>query len=172
MMTSPVDSAEFRSAMRLPATPVTVLATGQPGARTGLTASAVCSLSDTPPMILACVNLGSRALAAIRQNGGFSANFLSGAQAAVAETFAGRTGLHGEDRFDEAWTTGAGGLPVLPTALACFDCALADEYASPTHAILIGRVIGLRRNDAARPLLYSSGLFGHITHLEAAPRSA
>lgn len=169
MTISPVDSAQFRAAMRLPATPVTVLATGLRGARTGLTASAVCSLSDSPPMILACVNLGSHALPAIRENRGFSANFLTSAQASVAEAFAGRTGLYGEDRFDPDWITGTTGLPLLSTALASFDCEMTEEYDSPTHAILIGRVVGLMRNDTERALVYSSGQFGHMTELEASP---
>lgn len=162
---SAITSAEFRAAMRLPATSVTVIATGPLGARAGLTASAVCSLSDAPPMLLACVNLGSRALPAIRAHGAFSANFLTSGQTRVAEIFAGRTGLRGEDRFDADWIAGATGVPLLSTALASFDCVIEAEHESTTHAILIGRIMGVLRNETHPGLVYSSGTFGRMVDL-------
>ncbi|MEI4473831.1 flavin reductase family protein [Frigidibacter sp. MR17.24] len=156
----PPDAGGFRAAMRLPATSVTVIAAGTGAARSGLTASAVCSLSDSPPMILACVNQSSPALAVIRETGCFSANFLTDAQAAVAERFAGRTRIYGAERFDEGdWGTLASGAPVLRDALAIFDCALEQEHDSPTHAILVGRVLGILHDDARRSLVYSAGRF-------------
>jgi len=157
----PVDAQRFRAAMRLPATPVTVIATGTGEARAGLTASAVCSLSDQPPMILACVNRNSPVLAEIRRNGSFSANFLSDAQSGVAERFAGRTKIYGAARFAEGpWIGLATGAPVLADALASFDCWLEGEHDSATHAILIGKVAAIRHDEAARSLVYSAGTFG------------
>lgn len=156
------DAQTFRAAMRLPATSVTVIAAGQGEERAGLTASAVCSLSDAPPMILACVNLNSAALAVIRRSGCFSANFLTDRQSHVAERFAGRTKVYGADRFAEGnWGTLSTGAPVLRDALSVFDCQLEREHDSPTHAILIGRVTGMLRNDAGRSLVYSAGHFAY-----------
>lgn len=157
----PVDPALFRAAMRLPATSVTIIATGRGDDRAGLTASAVCSLSDAPPMILACINRRSPALELIRRNGAFSANFLASHQPDMAELFAGRTGVYGADRFASGgWETGVTGMPVLPAALASFDCLLEAEHDSPTHAILIGRVAGILQNAAQPALIYSVGAFG------------
>lgn len=162
----PPDATSFRAAMRLPATSVTVLAAGSGATRNGLTASAVCSLSDAPPMILACVNLSSAALPLIRQTGCFSVNFLTDAQSHVAERFAGRTRVYGADRFTEGdWQTLATGAPVLMDALAVFDCQLEREHDSPTHAILIGRVMGMVRNDDSRSLVYSAGSFAYPAEL-------
>ncbi|UIK08191.1 flavin reductase family protein [Neorhizobium galegae] len=159
---SAIDPASFRAAMRLPATSVTVLATGKDTERNGLTVSAVCSLSDSPPMILACVNLNSHALPAIRANGAFSANFLTEAQSHIAERFAGRDKVYGAARFSFGdWGSLTTGVPVLRDALTAFDCTLEQEYESPTHAILIGKVRGIIRNGAMRSLIYSDGAFGY-----------
>ncbi|MGK9053006.1 flavin reductase family protein [Neorhizobium petrolearium] len=157
-----IDSSSFRAAMRLPATSVSVVATGTGTTRSGLTVSAVCSLSDNPPMLLACVNLNAYALPLIRANGTFSANFLTEAQSDIAERFAGRHNIHGEARFSLGdWDTLATGAPVLRDALSVFDCMLEREYESPTHAILIGRVMGIIHNETRRSLVYSAGAFGY-----------
>lgn len=163
-----IDSPAFRAAMRLPATSVTVIAAGADDERNGLTVSAVCSLSDTPPMLLACVNLNATTLPLIRRIGAFSINFLTHAQSAVASRFAGRDKVYGAERFVGGdWGTLATGAPVLRDALTVFDCALETEHDSPTHAILVGRVKGIIRNDAGRSLVYSSGMFGYAEPLAA-----
>lgn len=163
---SGIDSASFRAAMRLPATSVTVLATGTDSERNGLTVSAVCSLSDSPPMLLACVNLNSYGLPLIRKTGVFSANFLTEAQSHIAERFAGRDKVYGAARFSLGdWGTLTTGAPVLRDALSVFDCTLEREYESPTHAILIGRVRGIIRNETYRGLIYSVGTFGYAERL-------
>lgn len=163
------DATTFRTAMRLPATSVTVIAAGEGEERNGLTASAVCSLSDAPPMILACVNLNSSALPLIRARGCFSANFLTEAQHDLAERFAGRTRIYGAARFSDAgWSTLATGAPVLSTALAAFDCILEREHDSPTHAILIGRVVAITHDAECRSLVYSAGRFGVAQQLQTA----
>ncbi|TMV80975.1 flavin reductase family protein [Thioclava sp. BHET1] len=155
-----LDATLFRAAMRLPATSVTVIATGEGDGRGGLTASAVCSLSDQPPMILACVHQRSPVLDQIRANGCFSANFLTTGQSALARRFAGQTKVYGAARFDMGdWGALATGAPVLLSALSVFDCWLEAEHSSPTHAILIGRVAALRHNDRAQSLVYSAGVF-------------
>lgn len=164
-----IDAESFRAAMRLPATSVTVLATGAGMDRNGLTVSAVCSLSDNPAMVLACVNLNAYALPQIRSFGAFSMNFLASDQSAVAERFAGRDKIYGEGRFSLGdWGTLVTGAPVLKDALAVFDCALECEYESSTHAILIGRVRGIFRNDGLQGLIYSSGSFGTPSALQVA----
>ncbi|MFK4771637.1 flavin reductase family protein [Rhizobium sp. ZW T2_16] len=155
-----VDAQAFRAAMRIVATPVTVITTGAGDARHGMTASAVCSLSDQPPMIIACVNSKSAVLPYIRANGCFTANFLAEAQSALAERFAGMTKIYGPERFElGTWGTLATGAPVLHDALAAFDCRLECEYDSPTHAVLVGRVEAIMHEPASRSLVYAGGRF-------------
>ncbi|MCB1395251.1 MAG: flavin reductase [Rhodobacter sp.] len=160
----------FRQAMRRPANAVAVVATGAPGARFGVTLTAVCSLSDNPPSVLACLYRESAALEPLRRNGTFSVNFLAAGQSDLASVFAGRGGLKGEARFaPDAWTTLATGAPVLRGAVAAFDCHLDREIDSPTHAVLFGRVAALVMAEppqvGAEPLTYSFGGFGSFVPL-------
>lgn len=155
-----VDSLTFRAAMKKVATPVTIIATGTGNLRHGITASAVCSLSDQPPMILACVNLNSTILPHIRANRCFSANFLDEDQSALAQHFAGMTKVYGPERFNLGnWGHLATGSPVLENSLTVFDCRLECEYDSPTHAVLVGRVEAILQERASRALVYAGGQF-------------
>lgn len=150
-----LDADGYRALMRHQAGAVTVIATVSAGRRAGLTATAVASLSDHPPTILACVQRKASAHDLIVASGIFSVNLLTTAQQAVAETFAGRDGAKGEARFaDGTWTTLTTGAPVLADALAVLDCRLVERHDFTTHSIFIGRVLAGRRDESAAPLLY------------------
>src|SRR5688572_26726442 len=94
-----MNSESYRALMRHQAGAVTVIASGVDGSRAGLTATAVCSLSDNPPTILVCVQRRSGAHDLIAKARCFSVNLLSREQEDVAERFAGRRGVRGEARF-------------------------------------------------------------------------
>lgn len=155
-----MDAESYRALMRHQAGAVTVIATGEPGARAGLTATAVASLSDNPPTILACIQRKSGAHDRIAQIKAFSVNVLASDQQAIAERFAGRGGSRGDARFAGlSWLTLASGAPVLEGALASLDCELIDRHEFTTHSIFIGRVLDGRFRAEARPLLYFRGDF-------------
>jgi flavin reductase (DIM6/NTAB) family NADH-FMN oxidoreductase RutF len=150
--------------MRHLAGAVTVIATGQPGHRSGLTATAVCSLSDDPPALLVCVNRTASAHDLIAAHRMFSVNLLASGQEDVAARFAGRGGLRGDARFDDAvWHVLKSGAPVLRTALAAFDCEVSETLATATHTVFIGRVVGATASETADPLLYLRGGFRHVS---------
>ncbi len=154
---------EFRSSMRHLAGAVTVIATGAVGERFGLTATAICSLSDDPPTLLACVNRSASAHDVIQKNRSFSINLLANDQASVAGHFAGRSGLKGEARFTGAiWQTLVTGAPILEHALAAFDCEVTQEHVFATHTIFIGRVVASAARDAGDPLIYLRGAFRQL----------
>lgn len=158
-----IDAQAFRAAMRRPANAVAVVTGAGPEGRVGVTVTAVCSLSDAPPMMLACLHRAGSALPVILQSGAFCVNFLAEGQEDIAMMFAGRGGLRGEARFqDDLWQVAATGAPVLKGALASFDCLLAEELDSPTHAILTGRVMAVTEAPEARPLVYSEGAFAGL----------
>lgn len=154
----------FRDGMRHLAGAVTVIATGAAGHRYGLTATAVCSLSDEPPTLLVCVNRTASAHDVIRDNGAFTVNLLADDQEDVAARFAGRSGLKGEARFTgDHWTTAVTGAPTLAHALASFDCEVTQEHVFATHTIFIGRVVAAAARDGAEPLIYLRGAFRHLS---------
>lgn len=84
----------FLAGMRKVAGAVSVITTtGNDGARRGLTATSVCSLSAAPPSLIACVNRKTWVAQFVPDSGVFAINVLSHAQEAIARTFAGLTDL-------------------------------------------------------------------------------
>ena len=160
-------SAIFRQAMAQITAAVHVITTAGLSGRRGLTASAVTSLSDTPAMMLACIHADSQTLAAIEANGMFCINALSGQDQDVAEVFAGRRGLTGEERFSiGAWQTLTTGAPALTTALINFDCRLIEARTMATHRIVIGEVVALSGHGlgeaSSEGLIYRNRHFGRF----------
>ena len=152
----------FRAAMRTPASSVVIVATGAEGTRAGCTVTAICSLSDSPPSLLVCLNRRTSALAEILANGRFSANYLGDTQSALADVFAGRTGRRGEARFGPEWVQAETGVPVLKNAAASFECALVQTQRFGSHDILIGRVDACRSLTEHQPLIYAQGSYGRV----------
>lgn len=157
-----MDQGKFRSLMRHQAGAVTIIAVGKPGNRTGLTATAMCSLTDSPPTVLICVNKNASAHAPIKAMGCFSVNVLAQPQQELAKRFSTKK-LEGEARFDAPdWETLATGAPVLKNTIASLDCELVDEHEVETHSIFIGRVKEGRFEEEAQPLLYFRGDFWDV----------
>ena len=150
----------YRDLMRHQAGAVTLIATGAHGNRTGLIATAVCSLTDRPPTLLICVNESASAHKLIAETGSFCVNLLCPSHADLVGVFTGKTGLAGEARFDDTlWHTLKTGAPVLKDALASFDCAVVDTKKVSTHTIYIGEVRDGAARDAEEPLVYFRGGF-------------
>ena len=160
-----MDAENYRAIMRHQAGAVCVIACGAVGARSGLTATAVASLSDRPPMVLACVNQAAGAHDEIVRANAFSVNLLSAGQQAVAERFAGKGGFTGEARFEGlSWHRLVTGSPILNEALASLDCELAEQHTFTTHSIFIGRVVGGAFRTDVKPLLYFRGDYWDFAH--------
>lgn len=155
-----MDGNSYRAVMRHQAGAVTVIAAGPEGARAGLTATAVSSLSDSPPTILACVHRSAAAHDLIVRSKAFSVNLLASDQQEVAEIFAGRRDKRGEERFAGLkWAKLSSGAPILEGALASLDCELLDQHSFTTHSMFIGRVLDGRFAAEKGPLLYFRGDF-------------
>ncbi len=142
-LSDPEDRARvhFRDAMSLVPSAVHILATNGTAGLGGLTASAVVSISDTPPTLLVSISQASGSVGLFRENGIFSVNLLGAQDLALAELFAGRTGVHGPPRFDHgAWEIRRDGAPILRSALAAFECRLTETRLIATHHVMIGTV--------------------------------
>lgn len=157
-----MDQQKFRNLMRHQAGAVTIIAVGKAGARTGLTATAMCSLTDSPPTILVCVNRNASAHKPIQKAKCFGVNVLALEQQALAKRFSSKQ-LEGEARFDkDDWETLATGAPILKGTIASLDCELVAEHEVETHSIFIGRVKDGRFSEKHEPLLYFRGDFWNV----------
>ncbi len=154
--TSHEDIPTFVAAMAAAVTPVSIVTTDGPAGRYGVTVSAVSSVSAEPPMVLACINLRSPALDAIKKNGVFCINMLSEEQCDVANSFAGRPGKFNPYDFDVAtWEHLSTGAPALCNAAANFDCTLERLDNASTHSILLG-IVSSAKHTNNKPLAYTA----------------
>jgi cob(II)yrinic acid a,c-diamide reductase len=145
----------YRDAMANFAGAVHVVTTDGPAGKRGATVIATCSVSDTPPTVLVCVNRENPKNDAFLKNGNFALNTLRAEQQPLAVAFSGLSGLPPQERFALArWDTIASGAPTLMDALAVFDCELVDTKDHATHRVLFGKVTGLRIGDTLEPLIY------------------
>jgi len=146
----------YRDAMAQFAGHVHIVTTDGPAGLRGATVTATCSVSDTPPIVLVCLNRENPKNEIYLANGNFALNTLGEQHRALAASISGQTGIADmAERFRAGkWDRIATGAPTLEDAVAVFDCELIDTKDVATHRVLFGRVVGLRIGEAQRPLIY------------------
>jgi len=145
----------FREAMSRLGAAVHVVTTAGPGGKTGVTATAVCSVSDAPPTLLVCLNRRNHSGPILRENQVFCVNTLGAECETIADVFAGRTGAMLDNRFGTgAWTTLKTGAPVLATCVVAFDCRVLEIKAVASHNVIFGAVVDIRLGPAGAALVY------------------
>lgn len=155
LKTNEVGPQLYRDAMAQFAGAVHVITTDGKAGRRGVTIIAACSVSDSPPTILACLNRENPQNDAFLENGVFALNTLGAQHEQLSNTFAGFDGKSQDERFAQAeWDVLSSGAPTLKNALAVFDCRLVESRDMATHRIYFGEVTGLRIGDNVKPLLY------------------
>jgi flavin reductase (NADH)/flavin reductase len=154
---------QFRQGMRSLSGAVSIITTNCSGERAGLTATAVCSVSASPPRLLVCVNRDVYANEMIIESGVYCVNVLASWQQDLAKRFAGMVkGVAGEERFLEGnWGVGKlGDLPILGGALVSFECEVVESIDSGSHTIFLGDVRAVNVAEAGDdPLMYFDANF-------------
>jgi flavin reductase len=158
-----VEPAVFREAMARLGAGVHVVTSAGVGGKTGFTATAVCSVSDQPATLLVCLNRRSKSAPVLSQNGVFCINTLGAAEEPLADLFAGRSGVHLEERFNVGeWITLKTGSPVLASAVIAFDCRTIEIKAVASHNVLFGAVEAVRLGPAGPALVYHDRLYKKV----------
>jgi flavin reductase len=158
-----VEPAAFREAMSRLGAAVHVITTAGPGGKAGATATAVCSVSDTPPTVLMCLNRRSKTNPAVVENGVFCVSTLGDGGAEIADIFAGRTGVTGSDRFASGeWTTLSTGSPVLASAVIAFDCRIIEVRSVGSHNVFFGAVEAVRVGPSGPALVYHDRAYKRV----------
>src|SRR3984885_6972517 len=135
-----VEKQAYREAMARLGAAVNVITTDGPGGLAGFTASAVCSVTDTPPTLIVCLNRSSSVADAFDQNRALCVNTLASGREPLSRLFGGST-LQ-EERFAAAeWVSGKTGAPRLTDAIVSFDCEVESAVDSGTHRVLFCRVV-------------------------------
>jgi flavin reductase (DIM6/NTAB) family NADH-FMN oxidoreductase RutF len=149
-----VEPEALRAAMSRFPTGVTVVTAIGPGGPAGATANAVASVSLEPPMMLACLDLGSRTLVAVEHARAFGINVLAADQAELARRFSTKD-PHPEKWEGIAWEERAG-VPAIGGALMLLACKLGEVHQTGDHVIATGSVLELEAGDG-RPLIFHGG---------------
>ena len=155
----------FREVMGRLAGGVTVVtALGGDGRPRGFTATAVCSVSLDPPLVLVCVGREANTPGAIREAGRYALNFLRSGDAASADRFAGSRG----GKFDGVeWDAAPGGSPLLSGVLAWVECDVERDVGAGDHTIFIGRVTAADIASASEtPLVHFGGRYHTVAALD------
>lgn len=153
----------FRNAMAHLSAVVNVITSNGPAGRCGITATAVCSVTDSPPTLMLCINRNSEMNTVFKANGRLCVNVLSGEHEEVARHFAGMTEVPMERRFAlHDWREGLAGLPVLHGALANLQGRIAEVQEIGTHSVLLLELEDIQVLEQGDGLVYFSRSFHRL----------
>ncbi|MDQ8935198.1 flavin reductase [Acinetobacter rudis] len=156
-----VDATDFKNAMSSLTSAVNVVTTtGETGSH-GFTASAVCSVTDTPPTLLVCMNKSSRSHHHFVENKILTVNVLAAQHQHISNVFASK--MSSEQRFEHGtWTTLETGAPVLKDALVSFDCHIEQIQEVGTHTIFICPIVAIQQNQQEQSLVYFNRAYHQV----------
>lgn len=155
-----LDAREFRNALGNFATGVTIVTTlAETGERLGITANSFNSVSLDPPLVLWSLGRNAFSLPAFETSGRFAINILADDQQSISTQFA----KAGADKWAgvdiETLETGC---PIVKHCLAAFDCRTHAVHDGGDHLLFLGRVVAMRAEREARPLLFYRGKYGQM----------
>jgi flavin reductase (DIM6/NTAB) family NADH-FMN oxidoreductase RutF len=159
-----VDIAAFRRVAGRFVTGISVVATRHDGIDHAMTVNAFTSVSLEPLLVLICVEKITRFHRAVLASGTWAMSMLSEDAEDAARWFAEKARPTGAQLADYAHRPGpVTGMPVLVRAMAVIECRTRAVYDGGDHDILLGDVVGLWSDPAARrPLLYLGGHYRQL----------
>ena len=158
-----LDEVAYRQAIAHFATGVTVVTTVADGRAVGMTASAVCSVSLQPVLLLVCVSNRLPTHEALENSRRFAVNVLAEGDDHLARRFA----TPAPDKFADVALRPEFDLPVLADAMAYFVCDVRERLPGGDHSIFIGEVAECAFEPDRKPLLYFRSAYGRIEEAEA-----
>ena len=158
-----LDADRFREVMGCLAAGVTVVTmVDRHGEPRGLTATAVCSVSLVPPLVLVCIDHAADCYAAFREAEAFAVNLLREDQEHLSRQFARKD----SSKFvGIAHHPGVTGVPILSGALGHVECLLTARYPGGDHTIFVGEAVesgmALSNGDDS-PLVHFRGGYARL----------
>lgn len=150
----PIDGEAFREAMSYLGAAVSVITATGPDGDIGFTASAVCSVTDAPPMLLVCINRENRHSGYIKAVGSLCVNVLAAEHEALSRAFAGGS-LTMYERFGLArWRRRLTGARVLENAPVSFECEIQQATEVGTHSVLFCGIQAIHFGASGTALIY------------------
>ncbi len=157
----PVDAESFKQALASWASGVTIITSRHADHVHGMTVSAFCSVSLSPPLVMVCLDKASNTLELVEAAKVFSVNVLAQGQEELSYRFASKEyedvrfeGLHCEQ--------GTHGCPHIPGAVSTMDCRVVDTLDAGDHVIYIGEVDAAQFTERP-PLVYLRAAYRSLT---------
>lgn len=168
------DERRFRDALgAFPTGVAVVTGISRAGERLGMTVSSFNSVSTAPPLVLFSVARRAHSFPAWMEIERYAINILAQSQETVSNRFARPLG----DKWsDMVVINGETDVPLLPNALASFECEAHARFDGGDHVIFVGHVIALRTtpHKQAQPLIFYGGRYRRLDagFQDAPPRDA
>jgi flavin reductase (DIM6/NTAB) family NADH-FMN oxidoreductase RutF len=156
-------SDQFRKALGVFPTGIAVVTTRAPdGPLQGMTVSSFNSVSLEPPLVLFSVARTVTSFSAWQTANTWGISVLGETQDGLSTRFA-QTGGGKWLGFEPI--LGATGVPLIPGALAHFECGRHAVHDGGDHLIFVGRVLALGRtaSSVSGPLVFFSGRYHQIS---------
>lgn len=154
---SPETAREFRNALGLFGTGVTIVTTSHDHAPLGITVNSFASVSLDPALVLWSPARASLRFTQFESAPRYAIHVLDHSQANLASQFA-------KDAycFDHCtWHWSEEGVPLIENTVARFECERLSSHDGGDHAIVVGRVTRAA-TFGGEPLMFVGGKFGRF----------
>lgn len=155
---------DFRKAMGMFATGVTVVTVNTETGPHGMTVNSFASVSLEPPLLLFNADRSTDTHGFVSEAEHYAVNVLTQDQEWLSNRFAGKHKEMDDPFADVKYTERATGAPIIQDTLATFDCTLWEQYDGGDHTIYVGEVqdLSMSGQDMA-PLTFYKGAYGTIS---------
>ena len=146
----------FRDAMANLAAAVNIVTSNGKAGKCGITATAVMSITDTPPTVLVAINKRSEMNAVFQGNKTMCVNVLSDTQEELACHFAGMRDSTMEQRFeDPSWSDGELNQPVNSEAISSLEGEIVKQDELGTHNLYFVKLSHIKVQPKGALLYFS-----------------
>lgn len=151
----PPEAIAFREGMSRIAAAVHIITVADRGEIGGVTATAVSSVTDSPPTLLVCLHRAGKVHSMLREGTQMVVNTLGGDHRKVADVFAGVGKVPMEERFSHGnWQVTPGKAPVLVDSAVSFVGVVESVIESGSHSVILCRITSVVPRDKGMTLVY------------------
>jgi flavin reductase (DIM6/NTAB) family NADH-FMN oxidoreductase RutF len=154
-----MDAAMFRRLLSRFASGIAIITARDGESDVGMTVSAFCSVSLSPPLVLVCVDHGASMHDLLLQHPKLGINIMACEHEAHCRRFADKTETQ---RFDGVpCRRGESSVMLLDDAMAHLECQLVHHCEAGDHTIFIAQVERGAMHEG-RPLVFYGGQFAQL----------
>ena len=154
-----MDSATFRRLLSRFASGIAIITARDGDRDVGMTVSAFCSVSLSPPLVLVCVDRTASMHGLLLRHPKLGISIVASEHEPHSRRFADKNEAR---RFDGVpFTRGESDVMLLDDAMAHLECQLVHHYEAGDHTIFIAQVENGAMRDG-RPLLYFGGRYAQL----------